>query len=74
MKIAVRDLLELAALALVIATVAVATHLVWPSLLAGAGTLAYLSHAWAWEAEVTVRRPTLHRPKWLRVPKRRTAE
>lgn len=74
MKIAVRDLLELAALGLVVATVADATHLVWPSLLAGAVVLAYLSHAWAWEAEVAVRRPSLHRPKWLRLPKRRVAE
>ena len=66
MKIAVRDLIELAALGLVVATVVVATHLVWPGLLAGAAVLGYLAHGWAWKAEVTIRSPKLRLPKRLR--------
>lgn len=44
----VRDLLELAALGLLIAVVALATRALWPALLAAAVVLAYLSHAWDW--------------------------
>lgn len=72
MKIAVRDALELAALVLAVATVVLATHLLWPGLLTTAVALGYLSHAWAWEEEITIPRPALRRPAWLR--RRRAAE
>lgn len=49
----IRDLLELLAIALVIAVVALASHLLWPPLLAAAFGLAYLSHAWSWDDEPT---------------------
>ena len=64
MKVAVRDLLELAALLLGLATVAVATHAVWPSLLTTAVFTLYVSHTWQWTAEITVRRVRL--PRWIR--------
>lgn len=47
----IRDLLELLAIALLIAVVAIATHLLWPPLLATALAAAYLSHAWSWDNE-----------------------
>lgn len=56
MTVAVRDLLELIGIALAVAAVVVATHLVWTGLVVGAVAFIYLSHFWAWEAEIRIGR------------------
>jgi hypothetical protein len=57
MKIPASILVELVALVLAVAAVAVALHELWPSLLAGAAALAYTAHAWDWEGETVSLRP-----------------
>lgn len=49
MTIPARDLIELTALALVVAVVVLATHLLWAGLAAGAVGLGYLAYVWDWE-------------------------
>jgi hypothetical protein len=59
-NVPVRDVLEVAALGLVVAAVALAAGL-WPALLAAAAGLGYLSHAWQWD-DVHVGRRKPHVP------------
>lgn len=51
MKLSVRDLLELAGLALIVAVVWLATGLAWATVLVVAVALLYLSHAWVWDED-----------------------